>query len=361
VHVVRLPLPVARAHDARIRCRRPGATTAIRKVRMQTPRDADGGILEVRTFLLFFSYCRINAIFVPPAPAAHSTVASPASRLEAAGLVSQTGTCTRVPDNPSACEITIEAMVNRDAFPGDGAVILTFDGGPYRFDLAGMMDRAVAFNLRSLRQRFHETIGHAVAAGPPGATAPRLLDLGGRARSGIRDQAVTEGCDVTVFDLLAAPEVDVVGDAHAMSKHLPAEAFDFVHCVSLFEHLLMPWKVAVEMNRVMKTGGVALIHTHQTTGMHDLPWDFYRFSDTAWHGLFNAYTGFEVIESSMSNWMHIVPRAWQPRYRHAEHAGGFDSSSVLVRKTGAARVDWDVPLQAVLQTSYPTHADSNFT
>jgi hypothetical protein len=271
-------------------------------LRMQIPRDADGGILEVRTFLLFFSYWRINAIFVPPAAAAHNTVASPASRLEAADVVSQTGTCTRVPDNPSACEITIEAMVNRDAFPGDGAVILTFDGGPYRFDLSGMMERAVQFNRRSLRQRFNETIGHAIAAPPPGTAAPpRLLDLGGRARSGVRDHDMTEGCDVTVFDLLAAPEVDVVGDAHAMSKHLPAGAFDFVHCVSLFEHLLMPWKVAVEMNRVMTTGGVALIHTHQSTGMHDLPWDFHRFSDTAWHGLSNAYTGFEVIEASMSN------------------------------------------------------------
>jgi hypothetical protein len=59
--------------------------------------------------------------------------------------------------------------------------------------------------------------------------------------------------------------------------------------------------------------------------------------------------------------MHIVPRAWQPGYRHAGQTGDFDSSSVLARKTGAARVDRDVPLQAVLQTSCPTHADSNFT
>ena len=90
----------------------------------------------------------------------------------------------------------------------------------------------------------------------------------------------------------------------------------------------MPWKVAIELNRVMKTGGLVLIHTHQTIGMHDLPWDFWRYSDTSWHGLFNEYTGFEIVETSLSNWMHIIPRAWQTSYSLAEKVGGFD---LLVR------------------------------
>ncbi|WP_373690468.1 methyltransferase domain-containing protein [Sphingobium sp. DEHP117] len=61
-----------------------------------------------------------------------------------------------------------------------------------------------------------------------------------------------------------------------------ASSFDAVYSVSVFEHLLMPWKVALEMNRVLRMGGIAYIHTHQTLGLHDMPWDFWRFSDTSW-------------------------------------------------------------------------------
>ena len=95
-------------------------------------------------------------------------------------------------------------------------------------------------------------------------------------------------------------EFTVVADAHQLSSVLPASYFDAVTSTAVFEHLVMPWKVAIEMNRVMKVGAWAFIYTHQTIGMHDLPWDYFRFSDNAWKGIFNRHTGFEIIGTELS-------------------------------------------------------------
>ena len=198
--------------------------------------------------------------------------------------------------------------------------------------------------------------GAAIAAwqAAHGTMRPKLLDIGGRARSGVQRSLEYPGCDVTVLDIVAAPGVDLVADAHEMSRHLPAGHFDLVLSIAVFEHLAMPWKVAVEMARVLKQGGVALVFTHQTIGMHDLPWDFFRFSDAAFGSLFNRATGFEILATEMTSFMHIVPIAWTERYRGGERAGGYEGSAVLVRKVGEPIVDWDVRVSDFTATSYPT-------
>ena len=50
--------------------------------------------------------------------------------------------------------------------------------------------------------------------------------------------------------------MDVVGDAHTLSRHYPDAAFDAVMAFSVLEHLLMPWKLVIELNRVLKPGGI---------------------------------------------------------------------------------------------------------
>jgi hypothetical protein len=129
-----------------------------------------------------------------------------------------------------------------------------------------------------------------------------MLDVGGRARSGFDFSTWFPAADVTVLDIMDAPNVDVVADAHAMSTSLPRERFDAVSSMATFEHLMMPWVVVTQMNVVMRDGGIAYISTHQTLGMHDIPWDFWRFSDTAWDALFNRHTG---LRSSVEPWTSL--------------------------------------------------------
>jgi len=181
----------------------------------------------------------------------------------------------------------------------------------------------------------------------------RLLDIGGRARSGLDRRRQFRISDYVVLDILPGSNVDVVGDAHGLAALFPEASFDAIISVSVFEHLLMPWTVVTQMNAALKPGGIALVFTHQTLGMHDLPWDFWRFSDTAWDGLFNTYTGFEIVERAMDRPHYIIPMIWAPEKEGAEKAIGFEGSAVLVRKTGPCRMAWAIAPADVTATTYP--------
>lgn len=249
---------------------------------------------------------------------------------------------------------TVEALVER-ARGLDGAVLeLSYDGAATVWPVSMLANEAAGKDMRSILPDFQAEVASVVAAG----RRPTMLDIGGRARSRVQRSEMFPDCDVTVLDIVADPGVDVVGDAHELSRYFPADSFDFAMSVSVFEHLLMPWRAAVELNRVMRPGGVVLVHTHQTLGMHDMPWDFWRYSDNAWAGLFNRYTGFEVIKTDLSRFLHIIPAVVSEPIIPFENAGGFECSTVLVRKTGPATVDWPVPLGDVVNTSYPQGPDA---
>lgn len=181
----------------------------------------------------------------------------------------------------------------------------------------------------------------------------KLLDIGGRDRSGLDRSKDYPQCDVTVLDIVESQNVDVVGDAHQLSKHFPREHFDAVMSVSVFEHLLMPWKVAIEINKVLKTGGIGMVFTHQTLGMHDLPWDFWRFSDNAWKALFNAHTGFEILATALDRPHFVVPFYFTIDKDLAENAAGFEGSAVLFRKTGPCQEQWLTEIADIEATEYP--------
>jgi hypothetical protein len=181
----------------------------------------------------------------------------------------------------------------------------------------------------------------------------RILDIGGRSRSSNDFSLLFKQADCVVFDIMPGENVDVVGDAHEMTRLFPAESFDAIYSVSTFEHLLMPWAVAVQMNHVLKPGGQALIFSHQTLGIHDPPWDFWRFSDTAWDALFNPQTGFEILDRAMSFEEHILPFIWRPNKPNEERAVGFEGSAVLIRKTGPSAMSWNLTPADLTKTMYP--------
>lgn len=177
-----------------------------------------------------------------------------------------------------------------------------------------------------------------------------LLDLGGRDHSG-PELAKTFGANkCTVFDAVPGPNIHVVGDAHFLRRHFAPESFDFVHSTSVFEHLAMPWVVVSEMNHLLKPGGMAFISSHQTVGMHDLPRDFWRFSDRAYHALFNESTGFELLDTTMNQLNFIVPFLYTDRHRDSLMSAGFEVSAALVRKTRSVDLQWRVDVAAITQS-----------
>jgi hypothetical protein len=181
-----------------------------------------------------------------------------------------------------------------------------------------------------------------------------ILEVGSRARSGItRRDLVPEGWRYVGMDVMTGPNVDIVGDAHELSAMIPANSVDAVMAFSVLEHLLMPWKFIVELNRVMKAGAIGIFTTHQCWPVHDHPWDFWRFSDKAWDALLNPATGFATIEAAMGEPAFVVAQRCHPITNFGTTQSGFLASSVLFRKTADTTLEWPVKLTDIINSSYP--------
>jgi SAM-dependent methyltransferase len=97
------------------------------------------------------------------------------------------------------------------------------------------------------------------------------------------------------LDLPQNGRVDVYGDGMALPFR--DEVFDTVLCNEVLEHVPEPARLMAEAARVLKPGGILLLTTPQTWGLHHEPHDYYRYTK---YGLRYLATksGFEVIEVS---------------------------------------------------------------
>jgi hypothetical protein len=181
----------------------------------------------------------------------------------------------------------------------------------------------------------------------------RALEIGSRARSGHVRRAMIEPMDYVGLDIVEGENTDLVGDAHSLSTLLERRSFDAVFSISTFEHLAMPWKVAIEINRVLKRGGLVFAASHHVFPLHDAPWDFWRFSDSAWHALFNEATGFRIRETAMGEPAMIVAK-----FNHAVTTGleaqpAYIGSAVLAEKISETDLDWPVDPSVLSNAAYP--------
>jgi SAM-dependent methyltransferase len=93
---------------------------------------------------------------------------------------------------------------------------------------------------------------------------PAVLEIGSRNVS-----TGQKGCDrfpgvtdYTGVDIHPGQYVDVVADAHQLGRAFPTRRFDFVYSLPVFEHLMFPWKVVLEINEILKPGGHVFVSTH---------------------------------------------------------------------------------------------------
>lgn len=207
-------------------------------------------------------------------------------------------------------------------------------------DLASVADPA-----RDVQSQF--------AAAVADRTAGRFLELGSRARSGLVHNAfVPADWTYVGMDIVEGTNVDLVGDAHELSALVPHNHFDAVMAMSVVEHLLMPWKVVLELNRVMKVGGIGLFTTHQAWPLHDAPWDFWRFSKESWTALFNGVTGFEIVRAEVGEPGFVVAQRCHAATNFGQQPV-YLSSVVMFRKTRNTELQWNVSLADLITTNYP--------
>lgn len=130
----------------------------------------------------------------------------------------------------------------------------------------------------------------------------RILEIGSREVTGPSDaRARFSNAEYVGFDFYPGTNVDVVGDAHNLSKYFSGQTFDIIYSSAVFEHFAMPWLVATEIAKLLKPGGLVFVETHFSYGSHEKPWHFFQFSDMALRVLFSPALGFECIEAGASN------------------------------------------------------------
>jgi len=203
---------------------------------------------------------------------------------------------------------------------------------------------------------YHHVFGRFIELGRA-IDSPAVLEIGSRNVSGIIRQDVFPHRGKYVgFDVHTGEGVTVVGDCHRLSNYLSSAEFDLVYTVSVFEHLMFPWKAVLEVNKVMKTGGYVFISTHPAWPTHELPWDFFRYMAGGFQALFNRYTGFELVEAVEG----LPCRA----YSLVDDAPAKSVSknilnlgvAAIARKTGNYRDDllrWDIDIADVSDSMYP--------
>lgn len=181
-----------------------------------------------------------------------------------------------------------------------------------------------------------------------------VLELGAR-NSVIRPHFT--GKRYVGVDIHPGTGVDVTCDIHQLSTALSFLnlRFDAVVTIATFEHLVMPWKAVLEINKVMSTGGLLFIATHPTWPPHELPWDFWRYSDGAFHGLLNHATGFDILRCSSGLPCTILPLGTEKSTVGILGQPAFMGISVVARKTADARPDlqWNLATEEIITTEYP--------
>jgi hypothetical protein len=151
------------------------------------------------------------------------------------------------------------------------------------------------------------------------------------------------------LDIHPGWNVNLVGDAHAMSRFIRAGSLDGVLSASVLEHIQAPWVVAAEINRVLKPGGLVYQQVPGAWPAHAQPNDFWRFSSEGLRVLFGAATGFEVLEARDCGRAAIIPSPdWRSKHLDMPTVPAFAMAEVLARKVADVEpgtVAW--PLQAV--------------
>jgi len=119
------------------------------------------------------------------------------------------------------------------------------------------------------------------------ASKERTLDIGsgGNAYKSFFPNRVS-------VDIVAQEGVDIVADVHDLSQ-IKSEEFSIVLCIEALEHFYNPSRAIEELTRVLKKDGIIILSTRFIFPLHEVPHDYYRFTE---YGLKYLLRNFEILE-----------------------------------------------------------------
>lgn len=184
-----------------------------------------------------------------------------------------------------------------------------------------------------------------------------VLEVGSRIVTGSCNRNKFDKAEYTGFDYYSGANVDIVGDAHRLSEYFN-QKFDLIFCSSVFEHLAMPWKVSIEMIKLLKLDGYVFIETHYCYGSHERPWHFFQFSENALDVLFPEKFGMVCERKGCCNLIAGRFSEYSSDYLRGTYVSGlYCHSEYLGRKIKNVNdLSWDnISLEDVSrETRYPT-------
>ena len=102
--------------------------------------------------------------------------------------------------------------------------------------------------------------------------------------------------DYTGCDMVVGLNVDIVLKSPYNWSNIPENSFDFVISGQMLEHVEFPWLTFIEINRVLKPGGICCIIAPSAGIMHNYPLDCYRYYPDGMSAL-ASYASLEVLET----------------------------------------------------------------
>ena len=124
---------------------------------------------------------------------------------------------------------------------------------------------------------------------------PRILDVGSMDING-SPKDVTSYSEYIGIDIKEGKNVDVVLNAHDITKRFNKESFDIVACSSMLNNDPEFWVSIENMRRVLKKYGLLLIAVPGINfrNSENYPTDYYRFTIDVFKDLF--FKGMEVVD-----------------------------------------------------------------
>jgi SAM-dependent methyltransferase len=133
-----------------------------------------------------------------------------------------------------------------------------------------------------------------VARASTAAVSGRVLDAGS-GRGAWRDVILSDAAEYESIDLAprGGDRPTWIGDLMQMPQ-VPDGRYDAVVSHQVLEHLPRPWEALAEFRRVLRSGGVLVISVPHLSRRHELPHDYFRFTQEGLASLLHD-AGFERI------------------------------------------------------------------
>ncbi|MBI4321238.1 MAG: methyltransferase domain-containing protein [Chloroflexi bacterium] len=180
------------------------------------------------------------------------------------------------------CKTGVAKQVGALHCPRCGRDYQIIDGIPIMADSAPALVAATLLHRDSYTS-WHQHVVTSLASGPY-----ILLDIGA-------GRMALDHPNIVRMDVAYGPDVDVVGDAHALP--FLDESIDFVYTEAVLEHLHDPFYAAAEMHRVCQKGGYVYADTNFVFPYHGYPYHYFNFT---LHGVETVFGAFRRIRSGVA-------------------------------------------------------------